>query len=471
MPPYNKIALAILLFAGFFFLQSGVLQAQDLEEFDEDPFFSKPLSSFKSLPERYKKKVRKDLINSTFVGIDNSSGYDYAARNALNRLGQMGALPSSRFNRVDGLVLGLGVSTQQFDTDSNVLDNSLFDDDFFYDLNVTGNLSYSFKNKAFQYQLALEQSFFNYILGGVEWHDFTTSTETWKTGAIESSVTSFLSGYDYLNYFKAKGFSAYLTTKPYMLQLSVGYHWNRYNSLEAITRYSMFGGKSVVNENNPITEGKSQSVSAVVVFNPMNKLLSEGFSLNASFLAEIADDDQFELSDLSYNRYMANMKMSFRVDKNSTLSWRGLAYAVTAEDGNIPTQFLAVAGGPGTVMAHAAGSLFGTHLLVSNLELNFGRRQNMNMRWTNAHSSQNFDFDVDIDSPILGVFWDYGWVATQTNFTQTNPLEGFNSGVSVESLQTLGGVVTMGSLQFRLGWDPEDFNRTPSFLIRLNPRF
>lgn len=453
----GKTFSTLLAFFAVFSISTCQLSAQDLEEFEQDPFFSDPISSFKSLPERYSKRVRKSVIYSTFEGIDHQYGFDYAAVNALNRYGTMGVLPSTRFNRVDGLVLGIGWETQQFDNSEQI-----------YDINISGNLSYSFGQDAFQYQIALELPVTKNVLIGAEWHDHTTTTDTWKMGAAESAVTSFLTGFDYLNYFSAKGFSAYLTTKPKMVQLSAGYHWNRYSSLELQTRYSMFGGKSSVMDNSPITEGKAQSFSGIVNFNPKNKQLIHGFSVQASLFSEIADHGDLDLGDLRFNRYIANVKSYARLNNNLMINWRGVAYAVTSESGNIPVQFNGNAGGPGTVMSQPLNSLQSSHLLISNVELIFGSRT----IWSStSRNYQDFDFDIDFDTPVLGVFWDWGMAFNPTNNRSNSPLDGFKHSIDQEILQTLGAVVTMGSLQFRVGWDPKDFNQPAAFLIRLNPRF
>lgn len=437
------------------------LSAQDLDEFEQDPFFSDPISAFKSLPERYSKRVKKNIINSTFEGIDHQYGYDYAAVNALNRYGTMGVLAPLRFNRVDGLVLGFGWETQQFDNNEEI-----------FDLNLAGNLSYSFGQNAFQYQLALEKEITKSVLVGAEWHNHTTSTDTWKVGALESAVTSFLTGFDYLNYFSAKGFSAYVTTKPKLLQLSAGYHWNRYSSLELETRYSMFGGKSSVMDNTPVTEGKAQSVSGVLNFNPLNRQLLEGFSFQASFFSEIADHGDLNLGDLRFNRYITNIKTFIRFGNNTLLNWRGVAYAVTSEGGNIPIQFNGRAGGPGTIMSQPLNSLQSSHIMVSNLELSFGRRQSIGVVWNDRnHDNSEFDIDFDIDEPVLGVFWDWGVAFNPADEHSNNPLNGYTNSLNEQIRQTVGAVVTMGSLQFRVGWDPTDFNEPAAFLIRLNPRF
>lgn len=457
----GKLLKTLLASLAFFAISLSNLAAQDLEEFDQDPFFSDPLSSFKSLPERYTKRVKKNIINSTFEGIDHQYGYDYAAYNALNRYGTMGALAPIRFNRVDGLVLGFGWETQQFENNEQI-----------FDLNLAGNLSYSFGQDEFQYQLALEKPLTKNFLIGAEWHKHTTTTDTWKMGASESSVSSFLTGFDYLNYFSAKGFSAYLTTKPKMLQMSAGYHWNRYSSLELQTRYSMFGGKSSVMGNSAITEGKAQSVSGVVNFNPKNVQLLDGFSLQASLFSEIADHRDLDLGDLRFNRYLANVKTYIKLGNNSMLQWRGIGYAVTSEGGNIPIQFLGTAGGPGTVMSQPLNSIQSSHLMVSNLELSFGRRENINVIWANNnHDYLDLDIDFDIDDPVLGVFWDWGVGFNPMNRNSNNPLDGFTNSLNEQIRQTIGAVVTMGSLQFRVGWDPSDFNQPAAFLVRLNPRF
>lgn len=458
---YGKFYSKLFALLAITSLSIGHLSAQDLEEFEQDPFFSDPISSFKSLPERYSKRVKKNIISSTFEGIDHQNGFDYAAHNALNRYGTMGVLSPLRFNRVDGLVLGFGWETQQFENNEEL-----------FGLNLAGDLSYSFGQDAFQYQLALEKDITKSVIIGAEWHNHTTSTDTWKVGALESAVTSFLTGFDYLNYFSAKGFSAYLTTKPKLFQLSAGYHWNRYSSLALQTRYSMFGGKSSVMDNAPITEGKAQSVSGVLNFNPKNRQLIEGFSLQASFFSEIADHGNLDLGDLRFNRYITNVKTFIKIGNNTLLNWRGIAYAVTSEGGAIPVQFNGTAGGPGTIMSHPLNSLQSSHLMISNVELSFGRRENIGIVWNDKnHDYTDFDIDFDIDDPVLGVFWDWGVAFNPVNENSNNPLNGYTNSINEQIRHTLGAVITMGSLQFRMGWDPNDFNAPAAFLVRLNPRF
>lgn len=449
-----------------FALPSQVL-SQELEEFEEDSFFTDPLTRFKDLPKQYSQSVKRTVLRSTYEGIDQDGKIDYTAQLFLNRMGHMSGLPAIHFNRVDGLVLGIQSELQQFVSSNSSLAG--FD--------LAGSLSYAFGQDRWLWQLAAEKNIANEVLIGAEWHDFTTSSDLWRAGAIESSVTAFFTGFDYLNYYSAKGFSAYATTKARIIQFSVGYHWNRFSSLDLQTRYSMFGGKSVVRDNPEITEGSYQSFSGVVNLNPTSKWISPWLLIQGSFYAEIGDHEQLSLADLATNRYMGNTKISLQLDKTTQLQWRGIAHATTSSNGAVPTQFLASGGGFGSVMSHPLGSLAGTHMLVSNLELSsgYGRVISVDSKNDPYHKREvewdDIEWDIDFNSPQLGVFWDMGWAGFASNESTTNPIGGFQNNRGGQIQHTLGAVIRAGSLQFRIGWDPEDFSEAPAFLIRLNPRF
>lgn len=442
---------------------SSIVYAQDMDDFEEDDFFTKPLSTFGNLPERYSRQVRRKVYYSTENGVDYNHDIDYIARLFLNRAGNLSGLSGLHFNRVDGLTLGFHSATQDF---------SYIED--LYGFAISGGLAWSFGQDRVLWQFAAEQHIYERIIIGAEWHDHTTSADLWKVGPTESSLTAFFSGFDYMNYFTAKGFSTYITTKPWFVQASLGYHWNRFSSLPLQTRYSMFGGKSVVRENPAIDEGKVQNLSAVININPRGRWFGDVLQVKASLLTEYGDDSAFSLSDYRFNRHIAHSKFLLKLDRARTLSWRGLAYAVSSSENNIPTQFLANAGGIGTVMAHPLGALNGTHMLVSNLEFNiFNQRGYYSSRVGKNYdgSWDNFGFDVDLSSPEVGVFWDMGWSGFATAERSTNPFSGFSDNRGGQVLHTVGAVISAGSLQFRVGWDPDDFNERPVFLIRLNPRF
>ncbi|MDX1672712.1 MAG: hypothetical protein R3211_10250 [Balneolaceae bacterium] len=459
-----RILFLVLLTAIISVPALGQNQQEEMEDpFKNDPFFSKPLSeifkkSDKDSSDIGSEDVQYHVGRLNANGIDYDSGLGAGPYNSNPIYGIYPLMPMIHYNRVNGLFLGLRKERMQW-----------YNRDWF--LGIEGIqphylVGYSFGQKEFQYTAGLEKFLGRkkHALIGAEYHDATTTDDFWRVGLNETSLTAFIAGYDFLDYYKQTGWGFYfnLRSKRYF-EGGISYNDETFRSLEQETDFSIFGSDRNYRVNppidiaggSPVEKADISSINIGASFNPRQLVLSRYFTLSATVLAELADlgDD----SDYSYNKYMGEIKFSYNFEEGGVFRYRLRAGGI---DGDAPNFELFQLGGIGTIRALPYKSLQGNRMILSNAEVHFGVPARSDSDW------------IDFDDFYLTIFLDSGWADFDPNRITDGGVFSSFDGFSLNDLKHSAGVGIGSSLiRFELAWDINKGGGAPIFWVRLNPTF
>lgn len=437
------------------------------DPFKNDPFFSAPVSDFFQ-----KDSAKKDTSNTErevqrFVSGLNEEGLDFrgvieAGPNNSNALYSVYPnLPMIHYNRVDALFLGISQERMQWYHDDDWLGIP--------DMQLHGLLGYSTGQKEWQYSIGLEKLLGsrNYFMIGGQFHDATSTDDQWRVGLTETTLTSFMGGYDFLDYYKQKGWGVYMLarSKRYF-EGGIAFSDDRFNSLQKETNWALFGAGDRYRVNPPIDfqngvpvdEANISALSVSASFNPKRLVLSKNFTFSLNGLAEFADPGVGRTSDFNYSKYTAELISYLNFEPGGVLKYRLRMSSITGEAPRFKQLYL---GGVGTMRALPFKSMGpGNQMLLSNAELQFG---------SPMHSSGDW---IDFDDFYFTMFLDSGWTDLDTGLLNSNaPLSGFDR-FSFDELKHNGGIgIGSSLLRFELAWDLNDIDRAPVFWIRFNPTF
>ena len=454
---------------------------QEAEEdpFINDPFFSKPISELigsnndkpdttsvvqrdtedyqpehKSQSKRYFRRVNNE-------GLDFGGAFESGPYASSGLYSQYPTLPMVHFNRVNGLFLGIKKERMQW-----------FNYDGFLgigNIHPHGMIGYSFGQEEWQYEGGIEKHFGRErrILVGAEIYNATSTDDYWRVGMLETSVTSFFAGYDYLDYFKQEGWGAYFLGRSYhFLEGGVSYNENTYRTLESMTDYHMFGKENHYRDNppvdyrfgNPVDEIDITTLTFSGSFNPKMLMLTRYFTFAATAGVEISNPD-FAISDYTYRKYTAELQAYFNFEPGSLLKYRLKAGSIT---GDAPLMKEFQLGGPGSMRAFPyksmpVGDLSGNKMILSTAELQFG----------SSYGSGDW---LDLDDFYISLFLDSGWINNHAG-TNKKPGDGFED-FEVAKFEHNGGVgLGTNSIRAELAWDLRHTSRSPILWFRFNPTF
>lgn len=465
--------LLILLFSASVSLAQSSGEEKEDEPFRNEPFFSKPV-------EELLKRPAKDTSNTD----SESHEYDYYL-NTLNEdgLDLSGAiesgpyrsnplysvypsLPMIHFNRVDALFLGLKRERMQWYNDDNFLGVP--------GINPHGMLGYSFGQSEWQYVLGMEKYLGrkNRIIIGGEYHSATTTDDYWRVGLIETSLTSFMGGYDFQDYYKQQGLGLYMLFRTRRLfEGGVAYNDDRYSSQQRETDWALFGAGDRYRPNPPIEFINGSAVDTVNLssitfnasFNPKRLVISKYYTFSLNGHLEFGDSG-IASSDYSYTKFLGEMINYYNFEKGGLLKHR---LRIGSISGQAPLFKQFHLGGIGTLRALPYKSLpfasplqGGNQMILSNTEIQFGSPSWKGGDW------------IDFDDFYISLFLDSGWAAYETDLEDASaPFKGFSS-FSFSELKHNGGFgVGSSSIRAELAWDLNNTGRAPVFWIRFNPTF
>jgi len=466
-----KKALLVTIFMSLT-VSSALSQADDKEDpFRNDPFFNKKIEDL-----LHKNTTQDSVIN------DSSGNSDFNLRyinnNGIDLGGALEAgpytsnplysvypnLPMIHFNRVNGLFLGIRKERMQWLDDDSFLGIS--------DFRTHWMAGYSTGQNEFQYNVGLERyfGFKDHFIIGAEFHNAATTDDQWRAGLTETSITSFIGGWDFLDYYKQKGFGTYLIFRTArFLEGGIAYGNDRFNSLEREVDWALFGTGNRLRRNPPVEMisangngvADSLNISNLVFsgsFNPKNLLLTRHFSLSFTGTVELAGPGLGE-SDFSYNKYLGELKTFINFEPGGVLKNRIRIGAIT---GDAPLFKEFELGGIGSLRALPFKSLGpGNQMLLSNTELQFG---------SPGWGPEN-DW-IDFDDFFLTFFLDSGWSTFSDRLTNSDNLFNAFSDFQFKDLSHNGGVgVGSNSFRFELAWDLDNTSRSPVLWLRFNPTF
>ncbi len=346
------------------------------------------------------------------------------------------SLPAIRYNRVEGLVLGVGLPPLRWDD---------YDRSHLY-----GQAGYAFALDRWRVTVGAEtqlaggyDSDFGLKLGA-NYHHNTATDDTWKVNWLENSLAAFLFKYDFFDYYEIQGWTVYAVQQlsPYT-QLSAGFRHDDYRSLDRNTNWALFGGDPF--RVNPwIDEGDMRSV--VLAFEGGRVRGIDYLPRGIAFRTE-AEFGRGMGGDFAFNRYLGDVRVYLPATHRSAVSLRlrgGLL-----DGGDLPIQKYFTLGGVGSVRAYPQNAFLGTRMLLANVE----------------YATQDFSLvDVIDDVQFLG-FADAGWVndAGTDAFRTEDALASAGLGLAFDDRQ----------IRLELAWPLRDagYGLGPSLWLRLNPSF
>ncbi|TVQ01212.1 MAG: hypothetical protein EA359_14155 [Balneolaceae bacterium] len=420
------------------FGRSGPDDASEVAEIDREP-------------DDFNRAVRRLSITGLDLGGSFEAGPYYSS--AL--YSQYPNLPTFHFNRVNGLFFSIRKERMQWHRNDSFLNIP--------QIQPHGFIGYGTASKDWEYAIGLEK-----LIGtnrrfmvGAEYYNATGTEDFRRVGLVESTVTSFLAGYDYLDYHKMEGFGIYSVFRTRRwLETSFSYNATNYSTVFQNTRYSLFGYASTYRPNPAIDELtdeiKLDTYSISLSLNPRKVLITNYFTASGNVVAELADNGQSD-EDYRFNKYRADATVYYNFEPGSVLKWRVQAGGIT---GNAPDFKDFYLGGIGTLRGSPFKFFKGNQMLASNIEVQFGRPSRRAGEWIR-------DYNLH-----LLFFLDSGWVRDIEELAGSgNPFKGLNQ-FSFKDLQHDAGVgIGSGVVRFELAWPLRTFDSTPVFWFRLNPTF
>ncbi len=333
--------------------------------------------SLDSAVQRTKWTDDADNYLTTFVG-DLSYRWPYR-HTALYR-----PIPAWRYNRVDGLVLGVRKRPLEWDAYERV--------------GLYGQVGYAFELKRVQYEAGAEvrlgerygEEGPDLKLGGA-YRRLTATDDLWKSGWAENTIASFFFSYDFFDYYQTEGWTVYAIAKasPYV-QLSAGFRAEDYETLGRNTGWSLFGGEHF-RFNPAVDEGRMQSLVFALEGGRVSRFHTQPSGIVYRLEMEIGKGMGGEFA---FNRFVADGRAYMRTTRRTTLSVRLRGGRATGE--SVPFQKTFSLGGIGSVRGYPQNIFRGERMLLGNAE----------------YAISDFDVFGDWFGGLqLSGFFDAGWVS------------------------------------------------------------
>jgi len=347
-------------------------------------------------------------------------------------------IPSFRYNRVEGLFLGVTRAP---------LDWSSWDRGRIY-----GQGGYAFAMKKWQYKVGAETRFgdrqrnqeVDLKIGGAYQRN-TDTDDLWKASWAENTAAASLFRHDFFDYHGTEGWTAYAVARlTRFAQLSAGYRDEEYSSLRNETNWSLFGG-SDFRPNPGVNEGQMKSFVLSFEGGSIRSLQSR--PRGAAFRLE-AELGQGLGGDFDFSRYLGDVRTYARLTRNAGLSLR---FRGGFTEGTVPVQKAFTLGGIGSVRGYEQNEFIGTRMMLANAELSL-------------YEPDLMDWILD-DITLFGTF-DAGWTnlqAGQDAFDMNDVIPSAGFGLAFDDRL----------VRIEVAWPLRDLGTglEPSVWFRINPTF
>ncbi len=343
--------------------------------------------------------------------------------------------PSVRYNRVEGLVIGISHSPLTWTSRDRA--------------RIFGRVGYATALDDIRYEVGAETrlgergDLIDVKIGG-SYHQDTDTRDLWKSNWTENSLAAIFFKNDFFDYWETEGYQLYASARLTPLaQVSVAYRSDEYRTLAQNTTWSLFGGDDF-RTNPAIVEGDMESVVVAVEGGRLHALKWRPRGL--AFRAE-AEFGEGLGGDFDFSRFVGDVRGYARLSSATGASIR-LRGGTTS--GSIPFQKAFSIGGNGSVRAYPQNAFVGDRMALLNAEVEF-------------YDASIGSWDLD-DTTLFG-FFDAGW----TNTFGTDELRMDD----VLPAAGLGLALDNRKLRFELAWPLRDMGTglSPTFLLRLNPTF
>jgi len=342
------------------------------------------------------------------------------------------AAPPLRYNRVEGLVLGIRRGPLQPGAEEQT--------------RAHGQVAYAFGLDDVRYTAGVESRLYRgastSLKLGIQYHEQTLSPDRWKTSYLENSLTSIGFEDDFFDYYEAEGLSVYATqTLPRTVRMTAGFRAEVHRPLGRQTDWSVFESGNF--RVNPAAErGNLRALVGEVTAGTISDPGGLPSGAAARLAATVADGLG---GDFAFNRYEADLRGFLPLTPDTRLGLRLRGGYATIE---APLQSRFTLGGVGSMRGYGQNRFRGTRTLLANVEYLIG-------------SATLFD-DV-LDDLYLGGLFDAGWVGgphTSFRLGDVLPSAGFSVGLDKRNVR-LDAV-----------WPLHDeFRGRPSIRLRITPSF
>jgi hypothetical protein len=354
-----------------------------------------------------------------------------------------------RYNRVEGLFLGLTDPAQYYWKDRHIT--------------MFGSLGYGFAEHEWRCNGGASEQFGfgkHIFEVGAEGHRLTDTEDRWRVDEGENSISAVFTRFDYQDYFQREGFSIwtgyYLKPGSTAFQVRLAFLNDNYNSLLASTNWAVFKTIDFFRPNPAIDDGKMKSFALNLDIQHLGseKIFTVGWSASGS--AEFAGN--FTPSDFSFNRYEFDLR---RYQPISSLENIDVRVRAGSSLGDLPLQKIYALGGISTLPAYSYKEFDGNRMLLANAEyLMSGRMLDV----------VPFFPSFLVRDATFVVFTDAGYTSQSPD--NASPVDGF-SGVSMRNLKSDWGVaIGTRDAKVRLGlaWRM-DVAQSPNVFLRMERGF
>lgn len=365
-----------------------------------------------------------------YVGAEAGWTQPYERESTIYRAG-----PPLRYNRVEGLVVGLRRGPLSLrDPDDTA--------------RIYGQLGYAFALKDLRYTIGVESKLIRDAETGLKigasYRKQTLSPDRWKTSYAENSLGGIGFEYDFFDYYEAEGLSLYaVQALPHTLRLTAGFRAEDHRSLTRNTNWSLFEvGR--FRSNPAAEEGRLQAGFASLEGGRIRD--HDDLPTGGAFRVTATLGSPFG-GDLDGNRYEVDGRAFFPLTEDSRLGVR-LRGGYATSTAPVQTQF--TLGGIGSVRSYDQNARRGTRMLLSNVEY--------------IMDGATLDDDFLDDLFLVGLF-DAGWVGQSDQQFRTDdvlPSAGFGIGLDDRDVR------------LDVTWPLRDVPATgsrPSIWLRITPNF
>ena len=280
-----------------------------------------------------------------YVGAPEGHGALYERESPVYRAG-----PPIRYNRVEGLVVGLQREPL-----------ALGDEDR---TRVFGQAAYAIALRDVRYTIGAESQLYQDgptgLKLGVLYREQTLARDRWKTSVLENSLASVSVRHDFFDYYEAQGVTVYgVQDLPHTFQLTVGVRNELHRSRSVQTDWSLFGGS--VRATPAVAAGRVQAVAASLTGGRVRDLDGLPTGRAVRLAATIAEGP----GGRSFARYAADGRVYLPATPDARLALR-LRGGYATHDAPLQSRF--TLGGIGSVRGYDQNAFSGTRMLLANAE-------------------------------------------------------------------------------------------------------
>lgn len=397
-------------------------------------------------------RVARHLSNT---GLDLGGGFESGPYFSNPLYNQYPNLSTLRYNRVNGLYIGIRTERMQWHRHSTFMTVP--------EIQPHGFLGYGTASREWEYGFGLERKFGNreWLMVGAEFYKGTTTEDYRRTGMIENTLTSLFSGYDFHDYYMLEGFGIYAVHRTgRWLEAAFSYNNDELSTLEQNTSFSLFGYARNYRPNPPVDKDSDlinlDRYNFSLGINPRRALLFDRFTFTANGYMELANNARTD-RDYRYNKYRGEVAFFYNFEEGSILRWKLSAGSITGNAPDVKSFYL---GGIGTLRGSPFKFFSGNQMVASNLELKFGTPGATPGTWIRTY---NMHFLVFLDS---------GWITHNPDLVNADtPFEGFGN-FDFDAVQHDAGVgLGTGAFRFEVAWPLRTFDGSPNLWVRFNPTF